>query len=263
SELMDKSKLLLDLNILAFRQKEKVTQFPTLIQTGIESYELVRSASIGAPRIVIYAESSINPQDFVFLPHSLASSVSYTPIDNGYEVNSPYSFQIKLPKNIKVITIDNSPFTSFRDNLFLIPAGKHTIKFSNEGIGSFSTYELQANMLSITANLLSISHGLRNVTIEYEADTKVLASFNNQPTKVVVDGEDYQLEVMKGNDCFTIYLPSGRHQIEITAGDQFTYGISLTSLWSTTAIAIFGFLAVSLLVLLFLILKIYRRRYAS
>jgi ABC-type antimicrobial peptide transport system permease subunit len=68
---------------------------------------------------------------------------------------------------------------------------------------------------------------------------------------------------MKGNDCFTIFLPPGHHAVELNAGDSFTYGISLTSLWSSTGIAIFGTLAVALLVCMYVFLKFVRKKYST
>ncbi len=72
----------------------------------------------------------------------------------------------------------------------------------------------------------------------------------------------YAFTPMKGNDCFTISLPEGKHTVVLDAGDPFTYGVSLTSFWSTTAIAIFGTVAIALLLLMYLLLVIVRRRYS-
>ena len=73
----DSSKVLLDLNILSLpERRDKVTPFPTLIQTGTESFQLVNSAAAGAPRLVIYSESSVNPQDLIFFPSRLQKRCS-------------------------------------------------------------------------------------------------------------------------------------------------------------------------------------------
>jgi hypothetical protein len=64
---------------------------------------------------------------------------------------------------------------------------------------------------------------------------------------------------MKGNDCFSIFLPPGRHYVELIAGDQFSFGVNVTSLWSTTAIAIFGFIAVTSLFIMYIVLKVIKR----
>jgi hypothetical protein len=100
---------------------------------------------------------------------------------------------------------------------------------------------------------------MRSVDLEYESSGRTLMSLNREPTAVRVDGRPVQVTVMKGNDCYSIYLPPGRHRAEIVAGDLFSYGINLTSLWSSTAIALFGSGAVLLLGVMYAALKIRRR----
>ncbi len=257
-----RDKLLLDLNILTFRKPELVTPFPTLIQTGTESFELVRAASLGALRSTIYAEGSVNPQDMIFLPYALASEVTYIHTADGYIVSSPYSFTLKLPEEHTAIKLNGVPVSSFRENMFLIPAGTNTISTNVDETTSFSTHSLQTRIMSINGNLLSVSYGMRTLTFQYEGDTRVLVSINQEPASVKVDGSPYQFTSLKGNDCFTVMLPPGRHHVEMTGGDTFAYGISVTSFWSTTAIAIFGTFAVILLGMMFVVVRIVRQRMA-
>jgi uncharacterized membrane protein YdjX (TVP38/TMEM64 family) len=66
---------------------------------------------------------------------------------------------------------------------------------------------------------------------------------------------------MKGNDCYTVFLPPGHHTVEIVAGGAFAYGVSFTSFWYTTVVAVFGTLAVASLVVMYLGLKLVRRRF--
>ncbi len=78
-----------------------------------------------------------------------------------------------------------------------------------------------------------------------------------------MDGIDYITKVMKGNDCYTIFLPEGKHTVELTGGNAFSNSINVTSLWSSNGIAIFGSLAVLLLAALYLFLKIKKRKYST
>jgi hypothetical protein len=87
----------------------------------------------------------------------------------------------------------------------------------------------------------------------------MLIALSNIPTSVTVDGKAIDFIVMKGNDCFSIFLPYGIHKANIVTGDRFAYGINFTSFWSTTAIAVFSALAISLLLLMYLFLKFIRR----
>jgi uncharacterized protein YdaL len=255
----DSRKISLDLNIVAFRKKEAITPFPTLIQTGAESFTLVRAAALGAPRFTIYSESSVNPQDLGFFSNALAANVRYRFTENGYEVQSPYSVVLRLPKIVSEISVDGVPLSPSRENEFVIPSGEHRIELNRETANTFSTHELQAKIISLTGNLISVEHGLRDINFEYESDTRAIASFNVAPSSVRVDHQEFPFSVMKGNDCFSIFLPPGRHHVELVAGDQFSFGVNVTSLWSTTAIAIFGFVAVTALFLMYVGLKVIKR----
>ncbi|MDR3611073.1 MAG: polysaccharide deacetylase family protein [Ignavibacteriaceae bacterium] len=257
------SKLMLDLNILNFRKDNVITPFPTLIQTGTESFHLINAVSTGAPRSVIYSEASVNAQDLAFFPYAASVGVEYKVLDNGYEFNSPYSFEIKLPLNIKEIRIDGNPIAPLRDNRYSIPAGRHIVTVSDVAVTSFSTHELQAKILSFTGNLISVAYGMKDIKFYYDSQVRTLLSLNRNPTWVKVDHQDFKFDIMEGNDCFSIFLPTGSHFVEIGVGNSFSYGINLTSLWSSTGIAIFGTLAVTLLVCMYLILKIIRRKYST
>lgn len=260
-KLSDSTKLMLDLNILNFREKDKVTPFPTLMQTGIESYQLINAASKGASRFTIYSESSCNPQDISFFSYASSGMVKYHSIDGGFEGSSPYSFILQLPNKIKAISVDGENVVGYRETHYLIPAGEHTIKVHLNDIPGFSTAELQPELLSFSGNLLSIDYEMRKVSFEYKGDERTLASFNNKPTSIQIDGKDYEFGVLRGNDCFTVMLPSGSHHVDIVTGDRFSYGVNLASLWSISAIAIYGFLAVVILFIMFVALKFIRRRY--
>jgi hypothetical protein len=257
------SKLLVDLNILPFRKKDGVTPFPTLLQTGIESYHLINSAALGAPRFTVYSEVTCNPQDLSMFSYASSSPVKYQYAEEGYEVNSPYSFVLQLPKDIKIIRIDDEPVVGYRENNFIVPAGKHKISLHTKDIPGFSTVEIQPQLLSFTGNLLDINYNMRQVNFIYESKERALVSLNRKPTDIKVDGQDFQFEVMRGNDCFSVFLPVGKHLVEIVTGDKFTYGMNITSLWSIRAIAIYGAMAVALLVIMYLVLKIMRKKLES
>jgi uncharacterized protein YdaL len=259
-KMKDPSKLMVDLNIYELRNREDVTPFPTVIQTGIESYHLVNSASSGAPRFTIYAEGTCNPQDIAFFSYASSGQVEYEYTDDGYEVSSPVSFLLQLPASIKVISVDGQQVIGYRDNLFLIPAGDHTVNYRKNDLPGFSTVELQPQILSFTGNLLDIKYGMRNLSFNYESTERAIVSVNRNPTSLKIDGKDVQLDVLKGNDCFSVILPFGKHTVEIITGDKLSYGINVTSLWSISAIAIYGTLAVIMLVIMYLGLKVVRKR---
>ncbi len=251
--------LLLDLNILNFRTRDQITPFPTLIQTGIESYQLVYYSALGAPRFSIYSEGTVNPQDLTLFPYASAARVKYLRTGNGYEVESPHSFVMKFPPMVKIIRIDGKAVIGCRENQFLVPAGKHSITLhKGENLTDFSTIELQPQVVSFSGNLLDVRYDMRKISVKYESDERALISVNSGINRVLVDGEPYKFTAMKGNDCHTVYLPAGTHEAAIETVTGFLYGIDITSLWSTKFIALFGSIAVTLLLIMYFALKIIR-----
>ena len=168
------------------------------------------------------------------------SGVTYTREAGGYRIQSPHSVMLKLPTEVRELLVDGTAVTPIRENLFLIPAGDHEVLVAAAPARAFSAHELETRVLSFTGNIRSLDYGLRSVSMTYEAGTRALLSLNREPTLVQVDGEGTAFTPMKGNDCFTVYLPPGKHTVEIVAGDVFAYGVSFTSFWYTTAVAVFG-----------------------
>jgi hypothetical protein len=150
-----------------------------------------------------------------------------------------------------------------RDNHFLIPAGNHRIITDLNEIPGFSKYNLHPQLLSFSGNLLKAEYFLQTVLFNYEGEERVFASLNCMPTIVKVDGKMYPGKILKGDDCYTILLPSGKHHVEILTGGKFSYGINMASIWSMSAITIYGIVASVLLFYLFIALKFTRKRYQS
>ena len=256
----DRSKLLLDLNILTFRKKSDIIPFPTLIQTGTESFLLVHAASVGAPRFTFYSEETVNPQDLSFFANAASEGIKYQRTGDGYSFEAAHSFTLRLPKDVPQILLDGMPVTASRENLFFIPAGTHTVEVNPGATGAFSTSQLQPRILSSTHDISNLVYGMRNAKFAYEAEERMLVSFSNEPTQVILDGQYFTFTLMKGNDCYTIALPPGSHEADVITGNTFSYGVNVTSLWSTTVIAIFGFLAIVLLAGMYVAMKLLHRR---
>ena len=152
-ELLGKD-FLLDLNILPFRMRERPTMFPTLLQTGTEAFSLVAVAAGQVDRVVVYAESSVNPQDFPLLAFAAASGVQTERLEDGFKISSPHAVTLDLGTDYRLISVDGELHSGSGDGRFLIPAGAHTVKTQGAESKLFSTGLLHASLLSITGDLL-------------------------------------------------------------------------------------------------------------
>lgn len=251
--------LLLDLNILSFRNPDTPSPFPTTIQTGTECFHLVRAAALGAPRATIYAESSVNAQDMPWLASASAAAVRLRRTENGYLVDAPHHVSLRLPPEVREITLDGEPFAPVRDNQYLIPAGQHTVALSTTVTGSMSPHMFFPRLLSISGNLLAQRSAMRTLEFTYRAGGRCIAMIDREVHGVTVDGVPYRVVAWKGNDGYSLLLPEGMHRVEVVAGDAFSYGLNLASFWSSTAIALFGLASVLTLLVMYAIILIRRR----
>ena len=251
---------LLDVNILKFRDPEHPTMFPTTVQSGIETFALYHVSSGETDRTAVYAESTINPQDFPLLPFASTGQARVQRTDEGYIVRSPLALTLQLSPEQRTIFVDGDVRTAAGDGRFLIPAGTHRIAIPSEGERLFDASTLHATLLSCTGNLLSLEEGERSVRFIYASDERCYVTLNKKPLEVWVDGESYETTVREGIERYSVRLPHGRHTVRIVTQGTVSYSISLTSFWSSTLIVLFGMISMGVLLMMYFIIRMRRRR---
>lgn len=250
--------VMVDLNILQFRSENIPTQFPTLIQTGIEAYHLVHSAARSCDRFAIYSESSVRPQDLRVLSYAASAPASLRRIQDGWHIVTPVAVTLDLPREYRSLrTADGDQITSDR-GLFFIPPGEHTLIAQRQSAGPFSVPPNRGTLLSITGNLSMLTLSNRSVTFTYTSEGRCYASFTHAPFSVIVDGRDENIEVMKGFRRFSVELPPGDHTVTAVLETSVSYGVDLTSFWSSWFIVGFGILSGAVLFGLYIIVRISR-----
>lgn len=253
----------LDLNILAFRSAQQPTQFPTLVQTGTEAFELLAIASRAAPRVVTYAESSINPQDLPLLGHAAASVVDIVQRPGGLRLHAPVECTLHLDDDRRAVLIDGRIRHVHEDGRVLIPAGTHEVDLGADPTSTFASAPTPAGLLSLTGTLLSLEEEDRAVRFTYESVARCYATFNKHPIGLAIDGVDVPLVVLDGSGRYAIQLPPGRHVVHVTTRSTLAWGIDFTSLWSSSLIVLFGAAAFLLLMIFHLTVRVRRMHFRS
>ena len=255
----DSSQLLIDLNILNFRRAGETGLFPTLTPTGIEAYLLVHSAASAAPRLTIYSEATILPQDLINLPYALAAATAKLEIDgDAFKVKAEYATTLRLDEKVEKISLDGKTVYPFRKGCFRIPAGEHVLKLS-DGVSLFNNGAAHSQMASASCNILKERTFKRGVEFLYHSPSRCAVSFNTIPLAVFVDDQEMILNIAKEEQNYGILLPPGTHKVLVMLENTVAYGIDLTSLWSSELIAVFGFLAGGVLVVLFILVKVKKK----
>ena len=131
-----------------------------------------------------------------------------------------------------------------------------------QSTGLFSTGPSPVQILSITGELKEYSADERSITFTYSSSVRCLVSLNKTPLQVFVDGNEAKLIPMEGHRRVTVLLPHGTHRVRIITKSTISYGIDLTSLWSSSLIALFAGVAVILLLIFWAVIKFQARHKA-
>ena len=157
--------------------------------------------------------------------------------------------------------VDGQVRTAAGDGRFLIPAGRHTITIEAEGESLFDPNLLHASLLSCTGNVLSIDEGERSVAFTYESTERCYITINKKPVEVYVDGRRIEAPIREGIERYSVQLPDGHHDVRLVTQGTVSYSIDLTSLWSATLIVVFGLVALLILLLMYFVMRVRRRRH--
>ncbi|MFZ1729582.1 MAG: DUF2334 domain-containing protein [Bacteroidota bacterium] len=253
----------LDVNILSFRSEDIPTPFPTLGQSGIEAFQLYHVSSSIVDRTLVYAESSINPQDIPFLAFASTGRAKIRRTADGYIVTAPHSLSLQLSKRQRFVLVDGVVRTAAGDGRFLLPAGRHVVTLRNQGEGLFDPNTLHATLISCTGNILSIDEGERSISFSYDSGERCYATTNKKPIEVYIDGKRVTVPIREGVERYSVQLPPGRHHARIVTVGTVSYSINITSLWSSTFIVLFGVVSLILLLFLYTIVRLRRRKFRS
>lgn len=252
-------KLMLDINILEFRDEKKPTQFPTLIQTGIESYHLVRSAALGADRFSIYSESSVRPQDLRMMSYAASARAEIDHIPGGWKISAPFPVVLELPKQYSALRLSTGEQITSDQGLFFLPAGDHILQAERHSSGTFpSNPPTTGRLLSISGKLTSLNNTNRSVSFSYSSDTRCFASFSHRPFAIIVDGKEIKSDPMEGYRRYSVALPQGEHQVIAILETTVSYGVDITSFWSSWFIVGLGALCGAALMAFYVLVRISR-----
>ncbi len=254
------SPVMLDLNILTFRDEKKLTNFPTLFQTGIEAYELAHSAALGSDRFTIYSESSVRPQDLRMMAYAASSPVQMSHIPGGWHVIAPFPVVMDLPKEVAALRLEDGQRITSDRGQFLIPPGEHDITAEYHAGDPFSSRPTGGKLLSITGTLQGLSTSDRSVSFSYSSTTRCLASFSHRPYTLIVDGKEVSIEPLEGYRRYSVMLPYGQHQVIAVLETTVSYGVDITSFWSSWIIVAFGMLSGAALLTFYTVVRVSRPR---
>src|SRR5262249_5898254 len=110
-------------------------------------------------------------------------------------------------------------------------------------------------LLSISGNLTSLTRSGRTVELSYQSDARCIASFSHRPYTLILDRKELNVEPLSGNRRFSVILPPGNHDLVVVLESTVTYGVDLTSFWSSWVIVAFGIVSCTTLLICYTLVR--------
>jgi len=253
-----KKPFLIDINVLSVHPSNQVG-FATTLPTGVEMVQLWQEASAQAPRVTIYAESTVNEHDWEIMPFAMAAHAAVKREGDDWIVNTPNTIRLDVGKDARRFRLDGSPWYCADKGGVFIPPGEHTLNFSRTQGSLFDSSQLETYLLSISGELMGSQRIRRGLDVDYDSPARCAMVFSKLPYKTYVDDVPTHLSALRGDDGYTLLAPPGRHRLRILSETPVLYFVEFTSLVSASLIVLFGLASSGLLAILFLLITLHRR----
>jgi hypothetical protein len=189
-------RLAVDINIVERYQDV----YPTKQQTGTELFQLVHLAAGAFPRVALYFEASILPQDAPFLAAAAARVRRLEKVGEKLVVESDRPVGVRWDG---AAVVNGRLWPATDGKTLWLPAGPHVI----ERAGKHPPLRLT----DFNGRLRTASVAGEGIEFSYESESRAIAVFDKKPAAIAVDGEKAALAVEEGAAGFTVSLPAGQH----------------------------------------------------
>jgi hypothetical protein len=142
-----------------------------------------------------------------------------------------------------------------------MPAGKYRISPIERRFQLMDKSALDIRLLRFSGDMESLTPTPQGFEFTYDSTLRTFALLNREPHDIQIDGGKIDVRPVAYAGNWNLRLPSGRHRVEIIADSTASTIVNTTSLYSATAIVIFGTVACGLLGLLYMAILV-RRTFA-
>jgi hypothetical protein len=211
SPLLGNIPLAIDINIVPVHPVDQ-KGFASAQPTGTELFRQYSFADIACGRVCFYSESTIYQHDWDVFPYVMASGTSVIKNKQQWRIQTPHTVTMPNPVKQGQVFLDGNPYPCYSKDEIIIPKGKHVLSFSDTAFVS----ENKNNNLRLTGisdELISCSQSGQGIELVYQSPARCLITLNKLPANVIVDGKIASLKMLRENDRFIIFAPSGKHTI--------------------------------------------------
>lgn len=204
-----KHPLYIDINIVE-REGEV---YPTAKQRGLELYQLLNSAGLYTDKVILYGSATLEPSDMALARYAQAQGIEIEECGkNRLRFSSERPFIWETEARNKQWYIDGKKWPCFSQSGVILPAGKHTVRFSKEPEKNLNS---SLRIEDISGRIIAAGFDRKGLRAKYESYERCFITLSRDIKKLKVDGEDFRARRIKNGKNTVLILPEGRHEISV------------------------------------------------
>jgi hypothetical protein len=247
----DRRRLMFDINVIPDRNIEK-SHSPTQTAMGIELAQTVSAARQASGRVAVYSEGTVPYPDIEALSRVMANDAILEKAGLSWTVDSKDTIILNAPGLWRNYQVDGRIWPGWGEGAIVMPAGKHQISPVERRFQLMDKSALDIRLLRFSGDMDSLVPTQQGFEFAYDSTQRTIALLNREPHDIQIDGRKTDVQPVAYAGNWSIQLPSGKHRVEIIADSAASVIVNTTSLYSSTAIVIFGSVACGLLGLLYM-----------
>jgi hypothetical protein len=227
---------------------------PTAYPTGLAFYHQLGRLIADHRRFSIYSESALYEVDTQLLPFLNGTTGRGLWTGEELVVNATRSGEIVFAQlKDKDLVLDGQPAASFHLSRLLLPIGPHQIRIRGTSNGNGMTrLRAQARVVDLTGDLLRSSVTPRGLTVQYRSPRRAHLVLSRAPRSLRLDGRRLDVEAIEGLRGWTVALPSGIHNVQVTTRGPTELALVWASLLLSNAIVLVSLISIAALGTIFI-----------
>jgi hypothetical protein len=244
----DPKRLMFDINCTPARDILSGS-LPTRLATGVELATTLFYATFPSGRAGLYSEYTIHPFDADILPYVMESDVEIEGNGNTYRIQAREPFILSLDSQDFLPFINGKRWPFYGTRGVAVPSGTNEVAFKKAGL---LDVEALAYKMIFEGDILGL-HRRENVyRLEYDSPLPVSLTFSRMLAGLRLDAKPLFLSPDKNG----VVLPRGSHSLEIRTESTSSRAVGVVGYFTSSAFYIAGLLAVSLLLGMYLYVRL-------
>jgi hypothetical protein len=206
-------RLVFDCNVVNAHEKG-FGGFPAEKPSGEEIRQIAYNMSLSKSRPAFYSEDAVNENDFNNISTVLAHDTRIRANSgNKWNITTPYTVFVNIGNSEVSVRLDGMNWFAREKDIVIIPAGNHTLEFSNEP-KSVQVISLK----SISGELLEANFKEGSLEFAYSEELNpCYVILDKKPVTISIDANlsDCQIYHNESNE-FTLKLPRGTHKVKLS-----------------------------------------------